>query len=301
LAQATASSLVGSTFHAPNLAPMASPLAAAVGAPVAATCPPGQCVFGEDWTSVPLLERAQVTHDTILLTYGLPDAGKPMSLSTCACILAKFNEEGNPEPIVRPYTPVSTNAMVGKFQLVVKVYEGGKMSQYMLKMSIGSTLDFKHIPFNVKIQYPFKTKSLTMLVGGTGITPMIQALHAILGTTSDATKVSMIFGNKTQADILCSDILESWEKAFPEKLKVTHVLSNAQEDASWTGEKGFITPDLIKKYAAGAPEDDTMVWVCGPPIMYDKLCGPREKGGVPTELSGALKDVGYKPEQVFKF
>mmetsp|Transcript_24038 Transcript_24038/g.55861 ORF Transcript_24038/g.55861 Transcript_24038/m.55861 type:complete len:279 (+) Transcript_24038:93-929(+) len=276
-------------------------LAAAVGMPVAATVPPGQCVFGEDWSKSPLLERSQVTHDTILLTFGLADAGKPMGLSTCACILAKFDEEGSPDPIVRPYTPVSTNAMLGKFQLVVKVYPGGKMSQYMLQMPIGGTLEFKHIPFNVKIQYPFNKKSLTMLVGGTGITPMVQALHAILGTSTDVTKVSMIFGNKTQADILCGDILDSWEKAFPEKLKVVNILSNAAEDSSWTGEKGFITADVIKKYAAGGPEDDTMVWVCGPPIMYEKICGPRDKGGVPTELVGALKEAGYKPEQVFKF
>merc|ERR1712087_772574 len=98
-------------------------------------------------------------------------------LSTCACVLAKFDEDENPEPIVRPYTPVSTNRLVGKFQMVIKVYAGGKMSTHIQNMAIGGSLEFKHIPFNVKIQYPFGKKAISMLVGGTGITPMIQALH----------------------------------------------------------------------------------------------------------------------------
>ena len=47
----------------------------------------------------------------------------------------------------------------------------------------GEQLDFKHIPFNVKTQYPFGKKSIGMLVGGTGITPMLQVGAAALGDT----------------------------------------------------------------------------------------------------------------------
>merc|ERR1711972_1241355 len=99
---------------------------------------------------------------------------------------------------------------------------------------LGGKLEFKHGSDNVKVQYPFQKKHVTMLAAGTGITPMIQALHAILGTADDTTKVVMLFGNKTQADILCKDLLDSWEKAFPARFKVVHVLSAAGDDASWT-------------------------------------------------------------------
>merc|ERR1711924_547515 len=140
--------------------------------------------------------------DTIFLTFKLADATKPLGLSTCACILCKFDEEGTPDPIVRPYTPVSTNAILGKFQLVVKVYAVGKMSRHLNDLPLGSSVEFKHIDKNVKIQYPFGKKHVTMLAGGTGITPMVQALHAILGTSGDSTQVSMILGNRTKKDIL---------------------------------------------------------------------------------------------------
>merc|ERR1711953_472760 len=111
---------------------------------------------------------------------------------------------------------------------------------------IGTAVDFKHIAKNVKIQYPFGKKNVAMLVGGTGITPMVQALHAILGTAGDATKVTMLYGSKTQKDILCLDLLSKWEADFSDRLKVIHVLSE-ETDASWTGAKGFITADVLKE------------------------------------------------------
>jgi|EP00927_Polykrikos_kofoidii_P048875 cytochrome-b5 reductase len=272
-------------------------LSALVGPPTSALCGPGSCAFTEDWGVAKLAERCPLTHDTILLTFALQDETKPLGLSTCACILAKITEEGNPEPIVRPYTPVSTNALLGRFQLVVKVYEGGKLSQHMNTMDIGSDMEFKHIGKNVKVQYPFGKSHITMLVGGTGITPMIQALHAILGTSGDATKVSMIFGNKTQKDILCRELLEKWSDDFKDRFSIVHVLSDAADDETWSGPKGFIDRGLLEAQCA-PPSEDVLVVVCGPPPMYTALCGPRDK---PEELTGLLSDMGFSADQVYKF
>lgn len=275
-------------------------LASLVGPPTAACVPPGECVFPADFVAAKLADRQQVSHDTMLVTFALSDETKPLGLSTCACILAMYREEGLPDPIVRPYTPVSTNAMIGKFQLCVKVYPEGKMGNYMAAMPIGSELNFKHIPPNVKIQHPFNTEYIAMLVGGTGITPMIQALHAILGTAGDTTKVTMLYGSKTQKDILCLDLLSKWEADFSDRLKVIHVLSE-ETDATWTGAKGFITTELLKDYLCPPHMMNTKVFVCGPPPMYAALCGPRDQ---PTEITGALADLGYDAfngDMVFKF
>ena len=157
------------------------------GSPEAAVVPPGHCVFGaDDWSPAPLLSRTRVSDDTVVLTFGLADEGKPLGLSTCACLLARGpagNKASSPELVVRPYTPVSTNRMLGKFELMVKVYDSETaLSKYLgEELEIGQEAEFKHIPFNVKIQYPFATasgsapaKHVGMIVGGTGVTPMIQ-------------------------------------------------------------------------------------------------------------------------------
>ena len=51
-----------------------------------------------------------------------------------------------------------------------------------------------------------------MLSGGTGIMPMLQALHALLGTPGDATVVDLVYGSKTEADpdILARGTLDAW-------------------------------------------------------------------------------------------
>lgn len=266
------------------------------GAPTAAIVEPGKCVFGEDWTPAKLLTKISISEDTRIFSFGLSDASKPLGLSTCACLLAKGGEDADGNPIVRPYTPVSTNAMVGKFELMVKIYRDGKFSRHLDTLTEGQTVDFKHISKNVKRQYPFGKKKIGMFVGGTGITPMIQALHAILGTAGDTTTVSILYGSQTSDNILAKETMDKWCSTHAARLTVTHVLSAEPHDSAWAGPRGFINQDLITKYMPGK-EDDCLLFVCGPPPMYNALCGPREE----ESLTGLLSEMGYSADQVYKF
>jgi len=267
--------------------------------------PPGKCQFTAEFTSCKLLEKKSVSETSSVLRFELPDTSKALNLSTCACILArlelkKANEEL--EQVIRPYTPISTNELIGSFDLLVKHYPNSKMSGHMYEMNVNDTLDFKHIDFNVKIQAPFKPCTrIGMIVGGTGITPMIQALHAILGSGGEETpiKVDMLYGSRTSDDILGKELLDKWAKENKDLFSVTHVLSNEPEESKWDeGERGFITKELIES-SFGPPSEGEKVkiFVCGPPPMYDVFCGPRTE----TDLTGVLKDIGYDASQVYKF
>lgn len=258
--------------------------------------PAGNCQFNDDWTEVALKKVDHISDDTKVFTFATPDTSKPLNLPTCACLLARGGKDSDGNPFVRPYTPVSTNDVAGEFELMVKIYPDGNLSQHMSSMKVGDTLEFKHIVFNVKKQYPFGVKNVSMLVGGTGITPMIQALHAILGNKDDKTKVSMLYGSQKSDQILAEEVLSDWQKEYPDRLSVTHVLSNEPTGSSWKGERGFINKDLIKKHFP-APDTETNIFVCGPPPMYNALCGPREE----EDVSGILAEMGYSKEQVTKF
>lgn len=265
-----------------------------IGPPTSAVLPSGRCVFGEDWKPAVLASRMQVSPDVILLTFDLEDARKPLGLTTVACLQCKGVEPITGEEVVRPYVPVSTNALLGKFQLLVKVYKRGKMSKILDDLLPGGFLLFQHASYNVKIPYPFRRKHITMLVGGSGITPMIQALHAILGTEGDETQVRLIFNNRTPEDIICREVLDAWAARSNGRLQVIHVLSKA--DASWKGATGRFGADLIQSHSA-PPTADVLVMVCGPPSLYSEHCGPRHM----KQVAGTLRDLGYKAEQVFKF
>ena len=274
--------------------------------PVAALVPPGKCQFTPDFQPVPLLERHEVSPTSSLLRFGLPDATRPLNLSTCACILAKAsiiddddNDDKQDVMEIRPYTPISTNALVGSFELLVKNYgDKGIMSRHLCEtIQVGESIDFKHIDPNVKIQAPFPQKNVVMLTGGTGITPMMQALHAILGDASSHNQVTMLYGSKVSSDILASDLLDQWDQDYPDQLQVTHVLSDEPQESSWKGERGILDQALLHAYLP-PPDDDVIILVCGPPPMYKALCGPRDE---PTKLTGVLAEMGYKVEQVYKF
>jgi len=274
------------------------------GDPTAAYAAPGECVFNTEWAAAPLVSKVAISHDTRIFTFGLEE-GKALGLSTCACILMKGIDgpkDAEGAPVIRPYTPVSTNAMLGKFELMVKIYPDGKMSQHLDTLEVGKLVHFKHVGGNVKIQYPFQAKKeIGMIVGGTGITPMIQALHCVLGSKDDTSKVAMLYGSKTSKEILAKETLDAWERSSG-RLKVTHVLSDEPaESTSWTGARGFITREMIEANFP-KPDSDCLIFVCGPPPLYNVFSGPRDAPGQPpAELAGILKDMGYRTEQVSKF
>jgi cytochrome-b5 reductase len=254
----------------------------------------------------------------------LPDPSAPLNLSTCACLLAKANininednidhvnanananaNEDEVEVVIRPYTPISTNDLKGCFDLLVKNYgPGAKMSRHLHEtIKVGDTIDFKHIPANVKIQAPFRQRKIAMLVGGTGIAPMIQALHAILGdddddAESDKQEVVMLYGSKASDDILGKGLMDAWAKEHMDRFQVVHILSDERDDSEWKGLRGYIDKNRLETYLPDPTVgDDLIILICGPPPMYQALCGPREE----SELTGLLAEMGYTKEQVYKF
>ena len=56
-----------------------------------------------------------------------------------------------------------------------------------------------------------------MLAGGTGITPMYQTARVILKDPKDATRLSLIYGNLSEKDILIKDLLDELTQSYPDR------------------------------------------------------------------------------------
>ena len=56
---------------------------------------------------------------------------------------------------VLPHIQVTTchipDQMLGQFELLVKVYDEGVMSQHLNSLSVGDKAEFKHFPKNLKV------------------------------------------------------------------------------------------------------------------------------------------------------
>ena len=69
-----------------------------------------------------------------------------------------------------------------------------------------------------------------------------------------------------------------------------------QASSLWKGERGLIDRRLVQAHMP-PPESDCIILVCGPPPMYNALCGARDD----ESISGVLADLGYSKNQVYKF
>lgn len=84
-----------------------------------------------------------------------------------------------------------------------------------------------------------------MIAGGTGITPMLQIIRAIIRGRSkgDKTEIDLIFANVNEEDILLREDLDQLARE-DKNFRVHYVLNNPPE--KWSGGVGFVTADMIK-------------------------------------------------------
>ena len=173
------------------------------------------------------------------------------------------------------------------------------MSTYLHNMAPEQRLDFKG-PLPKYEWTANKHSHIALIAGGTGITPMYQLARAIFKNPEDKTKVTLIFGNLTEEDILLRKEWAELENTYPQRMKVFYVLDNAPEGAGWAS-KGRVTKELLKTVLPEPKTDNIKLFVCGPPPMYKAISGgkvsPKDQG----ELSGFLKELGYNKDQVYKF
>lgn len=253
----------------------------------------------DKWIEFKLQEKAQVTHNTQLFRFQFDPSAK-LGLDIASCILTRApngqNAEGKTKYVIRPYTPISDPDAKGYFDLMIKVYPEGKMSQHFASLKPGDVLEVKG-PIE-KLRYsPNMKKHIGMIAGGTGITPMLQVIEAILKNPEDNTQVSLLYANISPDDILLKKKLDVLAAGHP-NLKVFYTVDNPTND--WTGGKGYISKDMAAKGLPG-PGDDTMILVCGPPGMMKHISGEKAKDYSQGELAGILKDLGYTESMVYKF
>lgn len=109
----------------------------------------------------------------------------------------------------------------------------------------------------------YSAQAFVFIAGGVGITPIMSMLR-YLRDTGDSRPAILLYGNKTEKDILFRDELAG----LPGHIHVTHILS-APEDG-WQGPEGYITTDVLRKETTELI-GNAHVFLCGPPVMMEKV------------------------------
>lgn len=132
-------------------------------------------------------------------------------------------------------------------------------------------------------------KHFGMIAGGTGITPMLQIMHAVLRhePNSDVT-CSLIYANQSEDDILVRQELEEAVELYKGRFRLHYTVDRAPE--GWKYSTGFITKDMIAEHLPAAASDGSVqILMCGPPPMVKFACLPN------------LEALGFKKSDYFVF
>lgn len=209
--------------------------------------------------------------------------------------------------VSRPYSISSSPkwALEGKVAVTVKTNPGGFAADWMLdNFKVGDEVIGSEGLGQFYYEQYRDAPHVVALAGGSGITPFLSMAYAIRDGIEDF-KLTILFGSRTEEAILFKDEFDKIT-AETDKVKVVHILSDEEKEGY---EHGFITADLIKKYAgagaasgaaSGEGAEPYSVFICGPEAMYrfvakevDKL--GLEKKFVRQELLGATKKVWEQP------
>ncbi|CAF2470913.1 unnamed protein product [Rotaria sp. Silwood2] len=253
-----------------------------------------------------LSHKENISHDTRLFRFQLPSPKHVLGLPIGQHIYLTAHING--ELVKRPYTPTTSDDNQGYFDLVIKVYSHGKMTQYLDKFSIGQTIEVSGPSGNLiykdnglfdirpRKPDPFVTRRihrLGLIAGGTGITPMYQILNEILKEQTSIVpggrvdiKIWLLFANQTEQDILLRDELELLAASNSDRFKIWYTIDRESEE--WKYSKGFINEDMLREHMP-PPGDDVLICICGPPPMIKFACVPN------------LDKLGYTESMQFTF
>jgi len=208
--------------------------------------------------------------------------------------------------------PAKLNYLPGQFLFITLEGDGKKLKKHFSFSS--SPTQQKYIEFTkklsdsdfsnnlkklvaddwVKIDAPYgkftfigEHKKIALLAGGIGITPF-RSICRYCTDKQLKTKITLIYGNRTEKDIIFKKEFEDMEKQN-KNLKIVFTINETNE--KWKGLTGFINREMIKREIPDYEE--TVFYLCGPPGMVKALEGIINLLGISSDKIRAEYFIGY--------
>ncbi len=183
--------------------------------------------------------------------------------------------------VTRCYTLASSPSRTGYCEISVKRESQGRSSRNLHDHVREGDRVLVRAPAGKFVFTGSEAQRLVLIAGGVGITPMM-AITRYLTDICWSGPIDFIIAARTREHLIFHDELRALAARFP-NLKLWIVLSNADNDPQWTGERGHLSPELLRRWV-----DD---W--NTPLVY--LCGPQPMMDAVTKL---LIAVGAEPDRI---
>lgn len=115
---------------------------------------------------------------------------------------------------------------------------------------------------------------IVLVAGGIGLAPLRPSVLEVLASRQDYGRVTLLYGARTEDDVLYDDELRRWAEAG-----VDVAVTVDRATTSWTGQVGLVT-ELIPR--ARFDPARTLVLACGPEVMMRYVADTLVMCGVPS-------------------
>ncbi len=231
---------------------------------------------------IPIAESGKETESAIVLRLAIPDALRELFTWQPGQHLTfrrrLTNEAGEAEEIRRSYSICSAPSEKDPSVLIKRI-PGGRFSEPAQALQAGDVLEVMP-PSGHFVLHPKEGRHYVGLAAGSGITPIMGMLQAVLEQTTSS-HFSLIYGNATTDSILFLEKLADLKDRYPQRLSILHTISREPVDIPVLS--GRIDGEKIRRlyqteFAHTQPEG---YYLCGPGSMIDDLSAALQALGVP--------------------
>ena len=146
----------------------------------------------------------------------------------------------------------------------ISVRNAGKVTGALHELEVGDKVGIRG-PFGNG--FPFeeiKGKNVVYVAGGIGIIPLRSSIVHVLQNKDQFGRIILLYGARSPQDLMYQYNLEEWQKI--DGFETIIAIDNPAP--GWNGEVGFVNT-LVEK--ANVPVDNTVAFVCGPPVMFNSV------------------------------
>jgi NAD(P)H-flavin reductase len=158
-----------------------------------------------------------------------------------------------------------------RFHLTVR--KVGSVTNALHDLNVGDKVGIRG-PFGNG--FPFeeiKGKNIVYVAGGIGLIPLRSSIVHVLQHKQEFGRVIVLHGARTPDDLMYKENLKEWQ-AFPGF--ETYITVDVGTPG-WSGEVGFVHTLFDK---VNLPIENTVAFVCGPPVMFNTVIGELMKRGL---------------------
>jgi ring-1,2-phenylacetyl-CoA epoxidase subunit PaaE len=175
------------------------------------------------------------------------------------------------EELRRSYSICSSPLTATELRVAVKRVKDGKGSNWLNeKVRPGDQVEVMTPMGNFYTELQSSNqKNYVLLAGGSGVTPMLSIIKAVLATESKST-IQLFYGNQDEAATIFRQELDALAASNKERLQVHYVLNQPKGSVD-TLYKGLLDPDKIKNLLTKHVDLNKAneFFICGPTPMMD--------------------------------